>query len=373
MMKTKRFEMRLDHETLQSVDTWRDGQPDRPSREEAMRRLVNAGLAVSEKGEISISDGEKLILMMLCDRYIHQKVNGAVDPAFVNDAVFSGHYWALGWKHDLFHGHVDSPRVVSEVVAVLDMWSFVESSYEKLSTNDKEQVRSEAWPFGEDVLFPGFDGNDEEHHFAIAKFMIIDLGRFGRFKGRDLNSHFPHVDGYRLMLTVFNLIRPSLEYQRGAFSASQIIDLLNAKRQPEWKEGEQPGLSKMRELVASARDAGRDPVKTNFTDQDRSIVRSFIESRKQLGTPRRESFLGLCSLLGRRLDASHWHLLDRVDKVRNLHFLVGGHPIRKDREQTDWTNKCFGLAEIESGVFVVGINQIFFKNAATTHLLSLDE
>ena len=102
------------------------------------------------------------------------------------------------------------------------------------------------------------------------------------------------------------------------------------RRHPEWKKGEQPlGLSKMRELAAAARDVGRDPVKTNFTDQDRSIVRSFIESRKQMGTPRRESFLGLCGLLGRRLDASHWHLLDTVDKVRNSAFPRGWSPDTK--------------------------------------------
>ena len=371
MMKTERFEMRLDHETLESVDTWRDGQSDRPSRAEAMRRLVNTGLSVSEKGTISISDGEKLILMMLCDRYIHQKVDGEVDPAFVNEAISWGHYWALDWKYELFHGHVDSPRVVSEVVAVLDMWSFVESSYEKRSANDKKRIRSEAEPF--DEKFSGFAGNDETYHLAIANFMINDLGRFGRFKGRDLNSHFPYVDGYRRMLTVFNPMRPSLAYQRGALSASQIIDLLNAQRHPEWKEREQLELSKMRELVAGARDAGRDPVKTNFTDQDRSIVQSFIESQKQQETTRRKSFLGLCSLLGRHLDASLWYLLDVADRVSNLHFLVGGHPVRKDREQTDWTNKCFGLAEVEPEVFVVGINQIFFENAATAHLLSPDE
>ena len=369
MMKTERFEMRLDHETLQSVDTWRNDQPDRPSRAEAMRRLVDAGLSVSEKEAISISDGEKLILMMLCDRYIHQEVNGEVDPEFVNEAISCGHYWALDWKYDLFHGHVDSPRVVSEVVAVLDMWSFVESSYEKLSTNDQERIRSEADPF--DEKFPGFAGNDEAYHLAIANFMINNLGRFGRFKGRNLNSHFPYIIDYQRMLIVFN---PIPMRARGALSASQIIDLLNAQRPPEWKKGEQPlGLSKMRELAAAARDVGRDPVKTNFTDQDRSIVRSFIESRKQLGTPRRESFLGLCGLLGRRLDASHWHRLDTVDKVSNPHFLVGGHPVREDREQTDWTNKCFGLAEVEPEVFVVGLNRIFFDHAAMAHLLSSDE
>ena len=62
-----------------------------------------------------------------------------------------------------------------------------------------------------------------------------------------------------------------------------------------------------------------------------------------------------------------------MDKVSNPHFLVGGHPVREDREQTDWTNKCFGLAEVEPEVFVVGLNRIFFDHAAMAHLLSSDE
>ena len=72
-MKTERFEMRIDRETLENVDAWRANQPDLPSRAEAVRRLVDAGLDGSRNGEVRISDGEKLILAMLCDRYEHQK------------------------------------------------------------------------------------------------------------------------------------------------------------------------------------------------------------------------------------------------------------------------------------------------------------
>ena len=35
-MKTERFEMRMDRETLENVDTWRADQPDLPSRAEAV-------------------------------------------------------------------------------------------------------------------------------------------------------------------------------------------------------------------------------------------------------------------------------------------------------------------------------------------------
>ena len=128
-----------------------------------------------------------------------------------------------------------------------------------------------------------------------------------------------------------------------------------------------PKLWKMRKLVADARDVGRDPVKITFTNRERSIARSFIESKKLSGTPRHDSLVRLPGLLGLRLDASLWHLLDNANKVGNLTFLVGGsalHPaIRKDRELTGWTNKCFGVAEVDPEVFVVGLNQIFYDQA----------
>ncbi|CDX20091.1 hypothetical protein MPLB_1820011 [Mesorhizobium sp. ORS 3324] len=43
--KTERFELRLTGDLLARVDEWRRNQPDLPTRSEAFRRLVEAGLA----------------------------------------------------------------------------------------------------------------------------------------------------------------------------------------------------------------------------------------------------------------------------------------------------------------------------------------
>ena len=235
MQKTERFEMRMDRETLENVDTWRADQSDLPSRAEAVRRLVDVGLAGSGKGAVRISDGEKLILLMLCDRYKHQKVDSDIDPWFVSEAIGWGRYWALNWKYEMFHGHIDSPRVVSEVCDVLDMWSFIERGYAELSEKDKERVESEARPFGADVAFKGFDGNDESDHHGIALFLINDMDRFHRFKGRDLNSHYPSIDAHRRMLAVFKPMLATLI--GGELSASQIIDLLKERIHPSHSHG----------------------------------------------------------------------------------------------------------------------------------------
>src|SRR5258707_1352976 len=43
--KTERFEMRAPTDLLRAVDDWRRQQPDLPSRSEAIRRLIEAGLS----------------------------------------------------------------------------------------------------------------------------------------------------------------------------------------------------------------------------------------------------------------------------------------------------------------------------------------
>ena len=173
---------------------------------------------------------EKLILRMLCDLYKNQKVRGGFDPDFISKAIDRGYYWALDWEYHLSDGTGETPQIVSEVCDVLDMWSFIERGYAKLSEKDKERVESEAEPFGKDVAFEGFDGNDESDHHGVAQFLINDMGRFHRFKGRELNSHHPSIDAHRRMLAVFKPMQETLA--GGELSASQIIDLLKARKHP---------------------------------------------------------------------------------------------------------------------------------------------
>ncbi len=228
--KTERFEMRLDPGTLEKVDDWRSRQADLPSRAEAVRRLMETGLSVSESKPLRFSDGEKLITLMLCELYKHQKIDGEIDPSLIEAAFHGGHYWGLEWKYSgIFHGHEDSKRVVSEVGDVLDMWWFIEQSYGKLSKQDKERVEKEAEPFGKHVVFQGFDGNYESEHLGIASFLINKLDRFADFKGRDLNSHAPSIDGYRRMVRAFEPMRQGLG-GGSLLSAGKIIELLNARR-----------------------------------------------------------------------------------------------------------------------------------------------
>ena len=234
--KTERFEMRLDEDILTSVDDWRRQQDDVPSRAEAMRRLVELGLSKTASKNVNFSDGEKLLLFMMRDMYKHLKMtNTEIDPEFISEVILGGHYWAPKWDmQGLFHDYEDNPQDVSFVVDILDMWDFIESSYDELSEKDKERLKKEADPFGKHVKFMGFDGNNEASYIGIARFLIEKMGRFSSFKKRELNSHMPTVGTYRGMLSVFEPMRSKLIGTR--LNTTQLIAILNERNR--YKLGE---------------------------------------------------------------------------------------------------------------------------------------
>lgn len=230
--KTERFEMRLDQDMIDQIDRWRSDQNDVPSRAEAARRLIEAGLEQQAEKRVHVSDGEKLILTMMHDLYRRLDIkDGEIDPSFVLSAISGGHNWALDWTYQgLFHRHEDSRQEVREVVDILDMWSFLEGGYAKLGDADKARIASEAGTWGKHVSFLGFDGNNESTHRSIALFLVRDMDRFSDFKGRELNSHMPLLDAYRSMLRVFLPMRATLT--GGGLSVAQIIAVLKARERP---------------------------------------------------------------------------------------------------------------------------------------------
>lgn len=231
-MSSERFEMRIDSELLGRLDTWRADEDDRPSRAEGVRRLLEAGLAHDNKGRAPhLSDGEKLIAMMLAELVKGLKVDVETNVDLVEKVIVGGHYWALGWEMPgIFHGHVDKQSRVRFVVDVLDMWTFLEEAHERLSDDDKQSLATAAAPFGEHVLFSGFDGNNESEYMSIARFLVDDLKRFSRFREghRDLNAHHPTLETYGRMVRSFEPIR------RGLIGRSMTLDemttVLNARR-----------------------------------------------------------------------------------------------------------------------------------------------
>jgi uncharacterized protein len=118
-----------------------------------------------DTGEMTLSDGEKLILLMLTDIYDKLGIDGETDPKFVRSAILNDMVWGLRWKYSgIPFERGENPPAVSEVVKILDMWRSIEQSYNALSDEDKRLVETEAEPFGKRVSFLGFDGNNESEH-----------------------------------------------------------------------------------------------------------------------------------------------------------------------------------------------------------------
>jgi uncharacterized protein len=177
---------------------------------------------------MKLSDGERLILIMLSEIHERLEIKNGVDTKLVKSAIYDGNLWAMERQFSgIFHKYEASPEIVSEATDILDMWRFIETSYQNLPPADKERIKLEAEPFGEHVRFSGFDGNSESEYIGVARCYVNELDSFSLFKGRDFDSHVPLVAAYRRMYAVFEPMRSSED-----LTATQIIEILKAKQYP---------------------------------------------------------------------------------------------------------------------------------------------
>jgi len=179
---------------------------------------------------MKLTDPEKLILVMLSEIYEKLGIRGETDTQFLLEAIYQDHTWALSWE---MPGIVqcesdETPPEVEEVMGILDMWHFVETSYESFDATEKDEVDS-AVGAGAGARFMGFDGNNETKHMSIARFLVERMGRFQHFKGREFNAHHPTLYFHRPMVSAFNSIRStnSLGGDQN-LSVSQVIHVLTA-------------------------------------------------------------------------------------------------------------------------------------------------
>lgn len=180
---------------------------------------------------MKITDGEKLIILMLSEMYEKLGIKGEIDPDFIKSAIFNDQLWGLRWKYSgIPFEEGEDPQIVKEVIDILDMWSFIEHSYEKLSDEDKSKLEKDADPFGKDPKFKGFDGNNETSYMGTAMFVVNDLDRFQEFRGRSFNSHCPTIDTHRRMLSVFEPTRKKIDFK--PLSVDDLTAILKEKVHP---------------------------------------------------------------------------------------------------------------------------------------------
>jgi uncharacterized protein YfbU (UPF0304 family) len=173
---------------------------------------------------MNLSEGEKLILAMLCDIHKALNVKSTIDPDRLG-AMLRGDKELAPQANGAAD---DGERIATEVRAILQMWSTIERGYKHLSVEEKREVEAGAGPLGRGVRFSGFDADAEGRYCTAAHHLIEEAGQFERFQGRNLAAHMPSLDGYRRMLRIFAPMCPPGSDRR--LSAQQIITLANAEK-----------------------------------------------------------------------------------------------------------------------------------------------
>jgi uncharacterized protein len=177
---------------------------------------------------MNLSEGERLILVMLCDIYKALEIKGAVDLDTLKPLILEARSNGVARVHSASGNHRDRTAVATEVSEILDMWSAIERGYKHLSVDEKRTVEAEAGPLGRGVRFSGFDVESEIEYRNAAHHLIEATGLFERFQGRNLEAHMPALAGYRRMLRVYAPMRSVRGDQR--LDARQIIVLANAEK-----------------------------------------------------------------------------------------------------------------------------------------------
>lgn len=149
---------------------------------------------------MKLSDGERLIVIMLAEVMEALKLNREVDPALLKTLACYGDDWAIKRKYSgIFGSEGPKQADVSETTDILWMWGIIEHSLRELAGPEAEQAQEWRW-----TQFSGFDGNNDAHH-GIAHTMIRELGDFEEFKDRPLNSHSQtSLPRYRSMFKKFD-------------------------------------------------------------------------------------------------------------------------------------------------------------------------
>lgn len=184
---------------------------------------------------MEFSNQQKLIVALLTEIHAGLEIEDGLNPEFIQRAVNGNQGWALAWKYPgLFEESEEDPQTVKFVADVLEMWSFLEISFNALDETGREALALAAGPFGARVEFPGFDGNNESEYLAIARIFVEDLDRWSEFEGRIRNSHMRTIDGYERMLNVFEEIRKeknsSGDY--GVLDAEELGKVLSERTHP---------------------------------------------------------------------------------------------------------------------------------------------
>ena len=101
------------------------------------------------------------------------------------------------------------------VMDVLEMYSDMQRAWKAEGSPDDIDEK--------DLLFPGFDGNNESSQMSYAQFVVEDEGRWGDLRVRDFNSHARTEFRYRPMVEAWKQRRRPSQH----LSAEEIRAILD--------------------------------------------------------------------------------------------------------------------------------------------------
>ncbi|MED3728538.1 YfbU family protein [Priestia filamentosa] len=108
---------------------------------------------------------------------------------------------------------------------ILKLYRKLYFSYENLTPEEQEQIDEE------EVIFQGFDGNEESNYYVFAKFIVEKAERYSEInelikKGKvDMNSHWPKLNYYDGLLS--RLMQLNDEDTSQYLACDQIKYILN--------------------------------------------------------------------------------------------------------------------------------------------------
>lgn len=222
--KTERLELRLDQSMIDRIDAWVVNQGNISSRSEAVRCLIDAGLESSRQKGPSISEGEKAILSILFDVHCNQSNKFGVSNSIKN-IMEGGHYWHLKSASQTLSVSPSDEKISKDVKSILDMWSDISLSYDRLLCNSQEKISGLLRFAGLDMSFPGFDYSSEYEYVNMVDFLTQPPTRFPVLQQRNRCAQQPMLGRYLVMMRVYDSIR-SLIDRREHLNETQMIEIL---------------------------------------------------------------------------------------------------------------------------------------------------
>jgi uncharacterized protein len=149
---------------------------------------------------MKLSDGERLLVVMLAEVMEAMSLNRELDPSLIKMLAINHDDWAIAHKYQgIFDSEAPPEGVVRETHEILWMWQVLEDSIANLEGADAEEAAG--WHYHK---FIGFDGN-HDRHFGVTHTLVKDLDLYSDFKDRGFNSHSQAtLPRYREILAKFD-------------------------------------------------------------------------------------------------------------------------------------------------------------------------